>query len=481
MTTPPTEEETRQLLAEAAATIDVDETAPMTLTGLPEPRARRWPVLAAAAAVVLAVGGGYLVSQQLGDDPQPTPATDQTDASDREPVEQEHVYTDVEMPSLLAYTRTEATELLQSRGYQIEVAKEYSCDQPAGYVLGSDPGPGTAMAEGDRVRLRVTAGPSPAVRCDVALDTWQQVFDLARFARGLGPAPAFPDEVSIAVGAGRHVELTAAEAAEPENWVLCDDSACHSALAALAQVLTAPEEMDGSFASTFLVVTDDLPVMDIVREPMCLTPDPYDQALPYHAPTYVYVDYPKDGVWLCPPPPVVQIGWTEDYRIASVRLRLALETETIDEEVLEGNLDRFSAAERFAAWARGEGPAPEFADRVRLLQGGSPPFGAQTWLRDPTDRWLYSMCSGLPPGDCGIDPIYQLDHYEGPVVPARGRALCVERTADLPPYLADRATEDLVRLTKPEPPTCEQDLPVELWIDDDGLIYAINLAGPPGT
>ncbi len=47
------EVQARSLLAKAAATIDVDDTAPMTLTGLPEPGHRRWPVLAAAAR-----GGG---------------------------------------------------------------------------------------------------------------------------------------------------------------------------------------------------------------------------------------------------------------------------------------------------------------------------------------------------------------------------------------------------------------------------------------
>jgi hypothetical protein len=483
MTTEPTEDDARLLLAKAAATIEVEESAPMTLAGLPEPRVRRWPVLAAAAAVVLAIGGGYLVAQQLGDDPQPAPAIDQTDAADREPVEQEHIYAADEMPSLLGYLEDEATELLESRGYPLEVHVEHRCDQPAGYVLGTDPGPGTPMRAGDSVTVSVTGGPAPNVRCRPPSPTWQQVFDLARFARGFGPPPAFPNGVSIAVGEGEYVELTAEEAADPERWVLCDDGECHSALAALEQILTEPVPMDRYFPSTSIVLTDNLEIQAIGPEPLCLTPDPLAEldVFKYHLATYVYVDYPKDFISLCPPPPVVQVEWTEDYRIASVRLRLAVESETIDEEELEGNLDRFSAAERFATWARGDGPAPEFADRVRVLQGGAPPFGAPTWLRDPTERSSYSMCSGLPPGSCAIDPIYQLDHYDGSVVPATGRALCVEGTDDLPPYLAAQASEDLIRLTKPEPPTCQQDLPVELWIDDDGVIYAVNLAGPPGT
>lgn len=137
---------------------------------------------------------------------------------------------------------------------------------------------------------------------------------------------------------------------------------------------------------------------------------------------------------------------------------------------------RVEAASEFVAWVRGEGDAPAFADRVRLLDDGGAPFGTSTWIEEPTERWFWSMCSGVTPGDCGIDPTYVIEHHEGKVVPARGRALCVEGTGDLPSYLADAAEEDLVRLAEPEPASCREDLPVELWINADGEIYAVNLA-----
>lgn len=483
MTTEPTEDpaeaQARSLLATAAATIDVDESAPMTLTGLPEPRPRRWPVLAAAAAVVLAVVGGLLVSQQLGDDPQPAPA-DQPDVADREPVEQEHVYADDEMPSLLGYTEAEATELLSERGYPLRVDAEYSCDQPAGYVLGSDPGPGTTMAPGDRVRVRVTAGPSPAVRCAEVPDTWQQVLDLARFARGLGPAPAFPDEISIAVGEGEYVDLSAEEAADPASWVLCEEGECRSALAALEQILTTPVEMDDFFPSTFLVVTDDLPehgnpAMNTFAA--CVTPDPSAEldVLKYHPSTYVYVDHPKDGAWLCPPAPILQVDWSKDHRIASVRLRLALGDEPVDTEELERSLTRASVAERFVAWARGEGPAPEFAARVRVLFSGGRAFGHPGWTDEPESRSSYSGCSGLGFPDCGIDPVALLVRYDGPVVPTAGRSTCADG-GEVPARFA-AAADDVVRLEEPEPASCREAWAVELWIDEEGVIYAVNLAG----
>ena len=249
------EVQARSLLARAAATIDVDETTPMTLTGLPQPR----PSVAGTGRRRCGRGsrsaGGTWFPNSSATIPSPHLPADQTEAADREPVEQEYVYADDEMPSLLGYTTEEATELLESRGYPLRVEAEHSCDQPAGYVLGTDPGPGTPMVPGDKVQVRVTGGPAPNVRCAAPANTWQQVLDLARFARGLGGA-AFPGPVSIAVGEAEYVDLTAAEAADPANWVLCEDGECHSALAALAQILTTPQEMDDFYAQTFLVVTE---------------------------------------------------------------------------------------------------------------------------------------------------------------------------------------------------------------------------------
>lgn len=452
----PTDDEVRTLLAKAAATIEVDESAPMTLAGLPEPRPRRWPVLAAVAAVVLAIGGGYLVSQQLGDDPQPAPA-DQPDVADHEPVEQEHVYADDEMPSLLGYIENEATELLSERGYSLRVEAEYSCDQPRGYVLGTDPGPGTPMVAGDRVRLRVTAGPAPNVRCAAVPDTWQQVFDLVRFARGLGPAPDFPDEVSIAMGEGEWTFLSAAEAKDPDNWILCVDGECHSALAALAETLTGPRR--------FLAVEDG------IAGPCQL---PHGQGLPYHLPSYVYGYEPTDGIF-CPPLPILEVGWAENWRIASVELHLEYEEQALDTEELELSLDRASAAERFVTWARGEGPAPEFADRVRVMFSGGGAFGHTGWTDEPESRTSYSGCSGLGFPDCGIDQVALLVRYRGPVVPTAGRSTCADG-GEVPERFA-AAEDDVVRLEEPEPASCRSAWAVELWIDEDGVIYGVNQAG----
>jgi hypothetical protein len=476
MTTPPTEEETRQLLARAAGTIDVDVTTPMTLTGLPEPRPRRWPVLAAAAAVLAAAGGGFLVAQQLGDEG-PGPA-------DGPVVEGEHAIGDGQMPAVIGMSISEARKLLESRGLEVTARQDNASCAPDGTVVLTEPAVGATVAPGDRVLLSATNAQAREVGIEPLGRPCGKrefaVWKLIRFARGLEAAPDFTPELTLSVRDGETRTITGDEAVDPQNWTICDANACHSALAAVTEMVSRPSygaAVPGwRYSSPYLMVQDLSIGSD---EPWTCPLSGQAGATPEWEGSFaIYLD-PPDSIAGCESvtPPVVGVR-LERGAIAEVALLAtrAADADLVDRAEAERDAQLEETAAAFVAWARGEGPAPEFADRVRLLQGGSPPFGAQTWLRDPTDRWLYSMCSGLPPGRCGMDPIYQLDHYEGPVVPARGRALCVEGTADLPPYLADRATEDLVRLTKPEPPTCEQDLPVELWIDDDGLIYAVNLA-----
>ncbi|WP_425454048.1 hypothetical protein [Nocardioides immobilis] len=180
------------------------------------------------------------------------------------------------------------------------------CDQPRGYVLSTEPSAGTRLESGEDVFVRVTGGPPPAARCVEPTGTWQQVFDLVRFARGLGPTPDLAGDVALSVGEDSPVRLSPAEAEDPDNWVICGDDQCHSALAALEETLTAPRR--------FLAVDEGSPRLCRFAEA------PGDQALSEHGPSYVYGDEPTDGVF-CPPLPVLQVGWTGDWRIASIRLR----------------------------------------------------------------------------------------------------------------------------------------------------------------
>ncbi|UMG95015.1 hypothetical protein [Nocardioides sp. TF02-7] len=312
----------------------------------------------------------------------------------------------------------------------------------------------------------MTAGPSPAVRCARSTVRWPRVLELVRFARGLGPTPDFSDEVAIAVGTGRHVTLTAEEAADPDSWVLCADGECHSALAALAEMVTDRAGTDDIPVSLGLQATHDLgPGMTWD----CVTPDPYELALKVHLATYVFMDDPTTDR-PCPRPPVVQVEWSEDRRIAGVRLRLPVEMGATTRPTPR----RAATADAFVRWARGDRPPPAFADQVRLMFDGEQAFGNEAWLEPPYARSGFVGCSGLGFPDCGLDPFASVLRHDGPVGTTAGRAGC-PAGGDVPPSFAESG-DDVVTLASADAPSCDG-WAVELWIGDDGAIYGLNQIG----
>jgi len=464
-----TEEEIRQLLAKAAATIEVDESAPMTLTGLPEPRPRRWPVLAAAAAVVLAIGGGVLVSQQLGDDPQPSPAV-----PDGAPVEGPYPLADDQLPSILGYTEHEAVELLEAKGLNVTVERFSTGCLPDGAIV-TEPGTGTRVADGDQVTLRVgdhraKSSFGPIQGCFDAKVRRQlgSAWDLIRFARGLGGAPRFAEELTLYAGDSEPRRLTAADAVDPDNWTVCDASACHSALRGIQQVVSQPWPLtSGEFATPYFNWSTT--IQD--AEACGYSPDPVGGRHKWVV--WVHVEVGMND-W-CRPPMQVQIHFDDSGAISAVGLRIRPGYNDDPAEIAAVSASREAAAEAFVAWARGKGPAPEFADRVRVMYGGGGAFGSTGWVEDPETRSAYGGCSGLGFPDCPVDPVALLVRYDGPVVPTAGRSTCADG-GEVPTRFA-AAEQDVVRLEEPEPASCRSAWAVELWIDEGGVIYGVNQAG----
>ncbi len=424
MTTEPTEDDARSLLAKAAATIDVAEAVPMTLTGLPEPHARRWPILAAAAAVVVAIGGGYLVAQQFGDDPAPAPepAVDRPEARDDGQV----VLDDDQLPSLIGYTEDEAIELVQNRGYAVQVhVVPDGCNVP-GIVTGTNPAVGTLMKAGDTVTIRVV-GQQNVIDCVGELP-WDTIWAIVRSAQGLDVASDDLDGVDIPVDVRD----------------------------ALQQLLVGAGPGEGSPVIRARWTFDDA---------RC-TPDhvPGDDRL------RIWVGIPIDGPDPCPATSLL-LRFDQHARLVAVEL----EEEVLATEELGASLDRLPEAERFVAWARGDGPAPEFADRVRVMFDGGGAFGSTGWAEDPDNPLAYGGCSGLGFPECRLNPVGVVYRHQGPVVASAGRSTCADG-GEVPQRFAE-AEEDIVRLEEPEPGDCTHAWAVELWINQDGVIYGVNQAG----
>lgn len=469
--TEPTEQEARELLARAAATIDVADHAPLTLTGLPEPAPRRWPLLVAvAASVVLVAGGGWVVAAQVGNgDKSNGPAT--PTATDTAGLEHERTFSAARMPSVLGYTQDEATDLLMGRGRGIEVrvrARHDGCNVED-MVVGADVPVGSVLKPGSTVTLTVVK-PGMIVDC-IGEPDWPDTWALARFARGLDGPPELADDVDLSVLRDDEVigsdRRSAATLSEPDGWTVCGSDECHSVLGGFARMLSDPAVW--SYAGTPSVVVEDNSQCPAVGRPS-LGPSQYQ----------VWVEVPVDGVF-CPATSLV-VTTDGDGRIAGVELRLPAEPEGSDltEPELDANMQRLSAARQFVTWARGDGEPPAFATSVDLLYRNR--MMSELSGTEATERDLWLGCSkadSLPCVPRTANPLWVIADYKGPVVQTPERAVMCVSHDPLPPPLDTAAATDLVRLDQPEARNCHDAWAVELWIDADGRIYAVNLAAAP--
>ncbi len=468
-----TEADARTLLARAAATIEVDASAPMTLAGLPEPRLRRWPVLVAVAAVVLVVGGGFVVAQQVGTEraDAPPPADSPLRPRDLDAVEQEVALDDDEVPGLIGYTQEEATALLEDRGLVVRVREKPDGCDVAGTVLGSTPAVGTRVQRGDTVTLRVVAA-RDVIDC-VGEVPWADVWDLVRFARGLADPSRLAAPLWVQVAYGHPpvnddpttVLFSDKLLRNSAQWIVCAESdVCHSPLGALDQ-LTSQSWGAGSRGST---PSPTLRAAWASDRSICSA-----GAKGGRWDVRVWVEIPADGQF-CPTTSIyLDLG---EGGVAGVGL------ETVDPgsgdplDATEPTPERAAAAaaaEAFVDWAQGKGPAPEFADRVRHFSPGFTP----PWNDEPDGRDSWSGCSGLGFPDCGIDPVATVARTdEERVAIAAGRSTC-PASGEVPERY-DVAEADVIRLSEPEPADCADAWAVELWIIEDGEIYAVGLVAP---
>ena len=199
----------RDLLVQAGETIDV----PPGMPELPPAPPRRWPVLAAAAAVVAVVATTGVFALQRDTDTAPSgdvtiPRVDfGAHTAALEPGQ---------IPSVFGYDEGAARSMLEDLGLVVTVARqETPCSDPGGRAARTEPSVGTPFRTGDPVTLFVTrpvSAPCPA-NGDLRF-AWQ----LLDFANGRGPAPAFADNVWVAAN-HESGEIPGEMAADPDTWV----------------------------------------------------------------------------------------------------------------------------------------------------------------------------------------------------------------------------------------------------------------------
>ncbi|KRA38745.1 MULTISPECIES: PASTA domain-containing protein [unclassified Nocardioides] len=455
-----TEQQARDLLARAAATITLIEPAALTLTGLPEPRRRRVRGLLGVAAAVALIAGAAVVVERLVDEPSP--------AVTGEPVERPHTYPADQVPSYLGFDRDAAVADLESRGLRAKVVEEPDGCQPSGVVWGSMPPAGAVVEPGDTVVVRVYAA-QQVIDCDSpGFLGWSMV----RFARGLDEAPEFADSVTLTTpgGASRKVAGSALRDRRSPLWVVCDAGECHSAIAALEELVTTPFTSGGHPVSPYVR-------LDALSQ-LCRKKSSSDLALT--------VEVNTDGVGICPRK-AVWLTFDGDGHISGLELSIPVEDPPAEAvEPPKPTEPRRESAEQFVAWARGTGGAPDFADSVRNL---GPGFVGDP-NTEPESREYWSGCSGLGFPDCGIDPIASLLHDPSEIVALAGRLQCPwseEPNPDpiagepigLPArFLTPGAEADAVRLQPVGAAGCAEGTLINLWIHPDGEIYAVALVLP---
>ena len=164
----------------------VHEALERAIRGTPE-RSRRAGPLVAVGLVTVAVAVGAALTYR----PPPQP-----------------------VPSLFALDASQAQQLLEDQGYDVQLRPARSCE-PEGLVLESDPRPGTRVREGTTITVR-TAVPSDEFCQSLYLnraDAWEFV----SFALG-GDPPPFADTVVLLVPGRAPRTFTGQEASDGDPW-----------------------------------------------------------------------------------------------------------------------------------------------------------------------------------------------------------------------------------------------------------------------
>jgi len=205
-----TENEARDLLTAAARTIHVEAAEPITVLAKRPPR---WPVLAAAAAILAIVATSVALAQRTGD-PQPVGPVVEIPRVDFQPPSSELAADQI--PSVFGYDESAARAMLENLSLVVTVQREeVGCSDPGGRAARTEPPLGTQFRAGDPVTLIVTQTPSaPCPANGDLLFAWQ----LLDFANGRGLAPDFAESVLVSANAETST-ITGSEAADLLNWV----------------------------------------------------------------------------------------------------------------------------------------------------------------------------------------------------------------------------------------------------------------------
>lgn len=444
------EDRARELLEAAGRTVVVDPVAPEL------PRARPvWPAVA-AAVVVLVLAVTVMARWATGSDGSSSPAAP----------------TEVTVPQTLWMTTDQARQVLEERGYLVAVRKTdgrrsrlTGCGLPAGRVMSSEPSASTELPSGATVTVTVlesdTSQAEPYCPDPLGYDGALGLLDLARF--GTSDLVFFPTVDLWVDGEQRSVD-----GIDVSSGAWGDPSPLTRLVDALDQVreaggrMTSPQmsvryDEGGQFACG-----DSDPAPQLTDRPSTLIS--VDPGLPAGTPAF-------GCHW-------VRIYADGDGRIYAVTA--SDEPRTVGAEP-EPEAQRTPSAslrhvgDAFYSFLSGMTP-PSFAPKVRLLLGNRQ-VGTITERQALTRSGWVLPCTSYAERSCPIDlfDAIQTSQQVVQTMPVeREQNACHTVVAALPADLvADLA--DGLALGIAEPRACLENWEVQLRLDDDRQIYAVNL------
>ena len=509
-------------LRAAAESITLPQLSSATV---PTPAPRRVPIVAVVAAAVVALAGvAYVATPHRGGggDPPSINPTPRPNPALPTPWDSAALAAD-QVPSVFGYDAAGARELLESRDLEVEVRTELTCGAAIRAVRTS-PEVGARFSAGDAVTLVVSRGSDTAGFC--ALPD-PRIWGFLDFAAGRSRPPAFATNVSVSVN-GVTAGFSDRLAGDTAFWPACspDLSSCPGTA---ADVVTAAagrvREIDGDRYAQPILQADSTALTDTFTIGFATDgPDAYPQwrvTLNWRS-----VNQGRSQVLAG-----VNLSWLESPNsqatpdavvpnVTALTLDVALAELgraglTVAEEQIGGvplgcwrgyfvlaqnpppqtglapgatvvlttrllpcsadSHDPVGLGRAFAAWARGQGPPPAFADQVGLYVGNrrlATVPGSQL-VQDPT-AWRVQLA-----GYAGGGPSFSARD----VLATSDEELAFSLTSHTGPPCPDAVEESAVGtggswtqvVSAAGSGSCQDAVEIHLRVDDQDQISAVNL------
>ncbi len=511
-----------ELLRAAAESITLPQLSSATV---PTPAPRRVPIAAVVAAAVLALAGvAYVATPHRGGGGEP-PAINPTPRPNPAlltPWDSAALAAD-QVPSVFGYDAASARELLESRDLEVDVRTEPTCGADARAVRTS-PAVGSRFSAGDVVTLVVSRKSVSAGSCPLPDP---RIWSFLDFAAGRSRPPAFATNVSVSVN-GVTADLSDREAADTASWPACspDLSRCPGTAAdVVAAAAGRVRELESDRYAQPTLRADSTSLTDTFTIDF---PTDGPEAYPQWRVTLNWrsVDQGRSQVlagvnlsWLESPnsqaTPDAVVPSVTALPLVLARAELRRAELTVAEEQIGGvtlgcwrgyfvlaqnpppgtglapgatvvlttrllpcgadSNDPVGLGQAFAAWVRGQGPPPAFADQVGLYVGNRrlATVPGSRLVRDPT-AWRVELA-----GYAGRGPSFSardvLATYDG--------ELAFSLTSHTGPPCPDAVEESVVGtggswtqvISAGGSGACQDAVEIQLWVDAGDEIVAVNL------